>query len=174
MMNNENEKFFRNPVFVCCFILILGFFLLILRDTLFNRLSIAGGKPDFILILTVFYAIFRGYKKGGLMGLALGFLEDLMAGRFLGINALCKGIIGIIFGLTAGKVYRDNFFVPIICLLLSSLCSSGIYFVLAKMIGSNIYFSEMLLTAVAGSIYTACFGPILYVLVYLMNKDEGE
>ena len=31
----------------------------------------------------------------------------------------------------------------------------------------------MLLTAIANSIYTACFGPILYVLVYLMNKKEG-
>lgn len=173
-MDNDQERFFRNPIFVCVFILVLGYFLLILRDTVFNRLSIAGGKPDFILILTVFYAIFQGYQKGGLMGLALGFLEDLMAGRFLGINALCKGIIGMIFGLTAGKLYRDNFLVPIICLLLSSLCSSGIYFVLAKLIGSNIYFGAMLLTAVANSIYTACFGPILYVLVYLMNKKEGE
>lgn len=173
-MDKDKESFFRNPVFVAIFLLVLGYFLLILRDTLFNSLSIAGGKPDFILILTVFYAIFRGPKNGGIMGLALGFLEDLMAGRFLGINALCKGAIGLIFGLTAGKLYRDNFLVPIICLLLSSFCSSAIYFFLAKIIGSNIYFSGMLLNAVPDGIYTACFGPILYVLIYLMNRNEGE
>ena len=61
-MDNDKESFFRNPIFVCVFILVLGYFLLILRDTVFNRLSIAGGKPDFILILTVFYAII---KKAG-------------------------------------------------------------------------------------------------------------
>ena len=57
-MDNDKESFFRNPIFVCIFILVLGYFLLILRDTVFNRLSIAGGKPDFILI-------FRGIKKVG-------------------------------------------------------------------------------------------------------------
>ena len=173
-MPKDKESFFRNPLFVAIFLLVLGYILLILRDTLFTKWSIAGGKPDFILILTVYYAIFQGWKKGGIMGLALGFLEDLMAGRFLGINALCKGIIGLVFGLVAGKIYRDNFLVPIACLLLSSLCSSAIYFVLAKIIGSNIYFSGMLLNAVPNGIYTACFGPILYVLIYLMNKKEGE
>ncbi len=61
---------------------------IVLRDTVFNGLSVAGGKPDFVLILVVFFAIFRGSVQGGLMGAALGMMEDLMTGLFIVINAL--------------------------------------------------------------------------------------
>ena len=50
---------------------------------MFNGLSVAGGKPDFVLILVVFFAIFRGSVQGGLMGVALGLLEDLMTSSCL-------------------------------------------------------------------------------------------
>ena len=60
---------------------IVSFFCLVLQDTLFNDFSVAGGKPDFLLIIVVFFAIFNGPVKGGWLGLILGLLEDLMLGR---------------------------------------------------------------------------------------------
>lgn len=38
---------------------------IVLRDTVFNGLSVAGGKPDFVLILVVFFAIFAAQYKVG-------------------------------------------------------------------------------------------------------------
>ena len=83
---------------------------IVLRDTVFNGLSVAGGKPDFVLILVVFFAIFRGSVQGGLMGAALGMMEDLMTGRFIGINALCKGLLGYLAGVSERNLYKNNFF----------------------------------------------------------------
>ncbi len=63
-----------------------------------------------VLILVVFFAIFRGSVQGGLMGVALGLMEDLMTGRFIGINALCKGLLGYIAGVSERNLYKNNFF----------------------------------------------------------------
>ena len=62
-----------------------------------------------VLILVVFFAIFRGSVQGGLMGVALGLMEDLMTGRFIGINALCKGLLGYIAGVSERNLYKNNF-----------------------------------------------------------------
>ena len=153
---------------------VLGFWGIILRDTLFNQWSIAGGKPDFILILTVFYAIFNGYKKGAAFGMGIGLLEDLMAGRFIGVNMICKGLVGLVFGTMQKSLYKDNFLVPLICMLLASLLNSLVYFVLCLMIGSNVYFSGMVLAAIPDAIYTMCFAPVLYVIIYVLNRHKDE
>lgn len=153
---------------------VLGFFGIVLRDTLFNDLSIAGGKPDFILIMVVFFAIFNGPAKGGWLGLGLGLLEDLMVGRFIGVNALCKGMIGFAIGFSERRLYKNNFFVPIVCLLIGSLVNSSIYFLISKLIGSNIFFSGMVLTAVPDAIYNSCFAPMLYAVFYKIHGHEAE
>ena len=57
---------------------LVAFLGIVLRDTVFNGLSVAGGKPDFVLIMVVYFAIFRGSVQGGLLGAALGLMEDEM------------------------------------------------------------------------------------------------
>lgn len=147
-------------LFVC------SFFGLILQDTVFNVLSVAGGKPDFVLILVVFFSIFRGSAQGGTIGLLLGLMEDLMLGRFIGINTLCKGIIGYLVGITEKNLYKDNFLVPIISLLIASIANSALYFMISNMIGSNIGLNAMIMTTIPNTVYNMCFAPILYAVFY--------
>ena len=153
---------------------LIAFLGIILRDTIFNKLSIAGGKPDFVLILTVFYAIFNGYKKGAAMGMSLGLLEDFMVGRFIGVNIICKGFIGVIFGSLQRSLYKDNFLVPLLCMLMASLLNSFVYFFVSAAIGGSFYFGDMLRSAVPDALYSMCFAPFFYVIVYLMNRHKDE
>lgn len=151
-------------LFLCSFLCI------ILQNTVFNVWSVAGGKPDFILIFVVFFAIFRGTVQGGLLGLGLGLLEDLMIGRFIGINALCKGIIGYAVGAAEKRLYKDNFLVPIVSLVVASLVNSALYFLLSNLIGSSIPAERMMLIAIPDSIYNMCFAPIIYAVFYQINQ----
>lgn len=147
-------------------LMIISFFCIVLQNTLFNDLSVAGGKPDFLLILVVFFAIFNGPAKGGWLGLGLGLLEDLMIGRFIGVNALCKGIIGALIGFSERRLYKNNFFVPIFCLLIGTFINAALYYVLNRLIGGNIVFSGMMLATVPNAIYNSCFAPLIYALFY--------
>ena len=153
---------------------LISFFSVILRDTIFNDLSVAGGKPDFILIIVVFFAIFNGPVKGGWLGLGLGLLEDLMIGRFIGVNALCKGIIGLLIGVSERRLYKDNFFLPIISLLIGSLANSMIYYLLSKMIGANMFLSGMIFAAIPDAVYNSLFAPILYAAFYQINHRKKD
>ena len=154
---------------------VISFFCLILQDTLFNDFSVAGGKPDFLLIIVVFFAIFNGSRKGGFLGIILGLLEDLMLGRFIGVNALCKGLIGACIGSFERQFYKNNFSVPIFGLLIGTFVNAALYYIISRAIGSNIMFSGMMLTAIPNAIYNSCFAPLIYVLFYRWhNRDVSD
>lgn len=148
---------------------------IVLRDTVFNSLSVAGGKPDFVLIMVVYFAIFRGSTQGGLMGAALGLMEDLMTGRFIGVNALCKGVLGYIAGVSRKNLYKNNFFVPIVAVLAATVLNTMLYYLFSVLIGSHIGFGELALSAIPDSVYNMCFSPVFYAVFYqffVMDTDD--
>lgn len=152
---------------------VAGFFAVLLQNTVFNVLAVAGGKPDFILILVVFFAIFRGPVQGGLLGIGLGLLEDLMIGRFIGINALCKGLIGYLAGTVEKRLYKNNFLVPMAALAVATFVQTFIYWLLSCLIGSIVGLDEMLLVAIPDSVYNMCFAPIIYAIFYHINQKNA-
>lgn len=148
---------------------------IVLRDTVFNGLSVAGGKPDFVLILVVFFAIFRGSLQGGLMGAALGMMEDLMTGRFIGINALCKGLLGYIAGVSERNLYKNNFFVPIVTVLVATFLNALLYYLFSVFVGSNVGLEKLMLSSIPDAVYNMCFSPVFYAVFYnffVLRSDD--
>lgn len=147
---------------------------IVLRDTVFNGLSVAGGKPDFVLILAVFFAIFRGSVQGGLMGAALGLMEDLMTGRFIGINALCKGFLGYVAGVSERNLYKNNFFVPIVAVLAATFANALLYYLFSVLIGSHVGLENLLLSTIPDAVYNMCFSPVFYAVFYNFFLVESD
>ena len=148
------------------FLFLAAFLGIVLRDTVFNGLSVAGGKPDFVLILVVFFAIFRGSVQGGLMGVALGLLEDLMTGRFIGINAICKGLLGYLVGVSERNLYKNNFFVPIAAILAATFLNTVVYYLFSVLIGGHVGLEKLILSTIPDAVYNMCFSPVFYAVFY--------
>ena len=148
------------------FLFLAAFLGIVLRDTVFNGLSVAGGKPDFVLILVVFFAIFRGSVQGGLMGVALGLLEDLMTGRFIGINAICKGLLGYLVGVSDRNLYKNNFFVPIAAILVATFLNTVFYYLFSVLIGGHVGLEKLILSTIPDAVYNMCFSPVFYAVFY--------
>ena len=148
------------------FLFLAAFLGIVLRDTVFNGLSVAGGKPDFVLILVVFFAIFRGSVQGGLMGVALGLLEDLMTGRFIGINAICKGLLGYLVGVSERNLYKNNFFVPIAAILVATFLNTVFYYLFSVLIGGHVGLEKLILSTIPDAVYNMCFTPVFYAVFY--------
>ena len=148
------------------FLFLAAFLGIVLRDTVFNGLSVAGGKPDFVLILVVFFAIFRGSVQGGLMGVALGLLEDLMTGRFIGINAICKGLLGYLVGVSERNLYKNNFFVPIAAILAATFFNTVFYYLFSVLIGGHVGLEKLILSTIPDAVYNMCFSPVFYAVFY--------
>lgn len=122
--------------------------------------------PDFLLILTVFFSIYRGTFTGLWVGFWGGLLQDINLGGyiegieqttyyFIGTNALPKALIGYATGLIAKDINRDGALILFTLLFISSIIKGLIiFFEVAIFHGSNA--SQAIITVVLPeSIYTA-------------------
>jgi len=124
---------------------ILLFISLLLQSTVLHRLSIAGAYPDLILVVTIMIGLLRGTGYGAAVGFIGGLLQDILIGRFIGMNALVKMIVGYLVGLTEEKVFKENFITPFAAVLLGTLLSELLLWLLFRLYGRSIPFMSVLL-----------------------------
>lgn len=155
-------------------LLVLSALGLSLQSTVFNHLTIAGAKPDFILILIIFHSIIRGPKKGAAVAFLLGLFEDIYLGRFIGMNALAKGLTAFTAGWLTRGAFSENLFVPIITVFLSTLFNGLIFLILGKTAGLQWSLSLWFWRAIPIAIYNTCLVPFIYSWVYYWMIKTGK
>lgn len=87
------KKVFIQIALFVAFILIY-----ILQSTFFNSFTIAGIKPNIIVIYTLFVGLFAGRNIGTIMGLIFGTYVDIIIGKTVGISSIMLGIVGYLGG----------------------------------------------------------------------------
>lgn len=157
--------------FVLVMLAIIG---IIMQSTLFAHIAIAGVTPDIILILVVFYSIFQGPKKGAIFGCALGLLEDIILGRFIGMNALTKGLTAGLVGWFAQRAFKENLLVPIISLFSGSIINELLFLLAGKIMGLHWSFDLWLWRAIPVAVYNTCLVPFIYSRFYYWATKEEE
>ncbi|MFA5535823.1 MAG: rod shape-determining protein MreD [Bacillota bacterium] len=141
---------------------VLLFLSLTLETTVFDLFTFYGAKPDFLLILVLFYALFRGSIAGAKIGFIFGLAEDLLLGRFVGLNAATKMLIGYLAGFGERKLFKDNLILPLLVVFIGSILSHLIYiffFSLVSGLNQFILFRQFALPLAA---YNSLMGFIIY------------
>ena len=110
---------------------LLSFLALFLQTTFFWAFTIGGIIPDLMLILVVCHALFNGIYRGTIYGVLCGLLEDLYLGRFIGMNAISKGVTAYVVGRLQGNVFKENVMVGIIGVIGGTLLNFILLFVLS-------------------------------------------
>jgi len=127
------------------------------QSTLFASYSIKGVVPDLVLVFVIFYALLNGAEKGARYGLICGLLEDLYAGRFIGMNALSKTVTAYIIGRLQHRVFTENVAVSIFSVIIGSLLNAFILIIVAL-----IYFAAFNVTI---SLFINIFYQVIYNVV---------
>ncbi len=135
---------------------------LALQSTVFNFLPLAGVKPDFVLLLTVYFAFTNGPGKGALMGLALGLLEDFYIGRYIGMNGLALLAAGLLAGWFETKLYKENLLIALIVVFVTSAFSQGIVLFSGLAAGLNWDTGSGLNIIWPLALYNTCLVPFTY------------
>ncbi|MCL1804681.1 MAG: rod shape-determining protein MreD [Clostridiales bacterium] len=135
---------------------------LILRSVFPRMSGLAWTTPDFLILLVVFNAMFRGPVRGGVAGFLVGLAEDLFFGRFIGLNALAKCVAGAVTGALTRSIFKENMWVPVINALIGSLICLFIVFVFGHMAGARWYFSLIVYQGVFEVLLNMCLVPFLY------------
>ncbi len=93
----------------------------VLQSTVFNWITLGGVKPDLALVILVYAAVRRGSLLGETAGFASGLVEDALSLSPLGFHALSRTVVGFLYGLTAGSIFVDPLFMPVLLVVVATL-----------------------------------------------------
>jgi len=148
------------------FFILLSFIVsLLLETTLFNRLSVYGAKPDFVLILIILIAVKKGSMPGQLYGFIGGLMQDCLSYGVLGVQAMVKTITGFVSGFLKNKLEENS---PILIMTLVFLVTiiSGFLGALARVFfTSYLFLSHEAVRIVVSAGYNALLSPVVAMLV---------
>ncbi len=141
-----------------------------LSATLFQHIRIGNIAPNFMIMIIVSFALLRGSKEGTLVGAVAGLLNDTSFGLMIGPTIISYAIIGYVCGKFNKNFYRENFIIPFICTLFSSLFYSctNIFSLILRGNLNFVYFFKAIV--VPELIYTITISLIVYQIAYLINE----
>jgi rod shape-determining protein MreD len=148
--------------------IVLGVVLL-LQSTVLFRMEIAGVRPDLLVAFVVYLGWMRGPIAGTAGGFAIGLIQDLDAPGPLGLNALCKSLVGFLVAKAGFRVHRSNLGVRFAFFFLAMLLHDVIYFAVETSGNLGAFFLQMFRFGLPSAIYTG-----LIVLVILMVAERGS
>ena len=129
-------------------------------------------RPDFLVILVLYWAISNGRFLGTISGFLIGLLIDLSGtAMFFGLSPLIYSVTGYLGGYLRGALKKLNLFYFsfswVAILLLQFFIFSVVQYQDIMMLNNKIFFSKWIGT----SIYTLCFAGILQLILPLHRMD---
>ncbi len=102
----------------------------ILQGTVAPYISIMGVKCNLILAVVVSIALVNRKPYGSVMGLIMGLIQDVLFSPIIGINALIYFVIGYVLENIEMHYSRDDIYMPVFIMALSTLGYNLLYFIL--------------------------------------------
>ncbi len=148
-------------------LILLPWLAIFMQSTVFSFYSIKGTTPDLVLVFVTFFALFNTAKKGSGYAFFCGLLEDLYMGRFIGLNALSKGLTAYIVSKVQGNVFKENIFVGVLGVLVATALNFLFLFLISIMVFDVFHIDAGILDHIFyQAIYNAIVAVPLYVWYY--------
>lgn len=145
--------------------------------------EIAGFKPDFFIIFTIFFAL----RLGALYGLWIGFIGGLLSDSALGgeigpdglvyykigLHSLAYSFTGYIVGKFTRSAYNENYFSITIFVFIFTLLSRIIVYIIFRIF----FHANHSYSFLGTSIYSAILGPLVFFVlswIYKLYPDSVE
>lgn len=151
-------------------LLVLG--LVPAQTSLLPQWDILGVRPDLCLVAACLIGLLNGGIEGLLMGLTLGFVQDLFSAGGWGLNLATKGAAGLGAGLLARQMAHPTPRAAGLAVLGLSLGSAAL-FLLAVKVGKGLAIPLLTVGTVAlpQALLDATLGAGLYWLLTMRRKD---
>jgi len=100
-------------------LILLGIGVLILQSAFPFYLKVAGVKPDLLTAILTLYAFIEGPLPGARLGFIYGLMEDILLGRFLGLNTFCRTLNSYLVGYAGQWLNPENPWAPTLLAFIS-------------------------------------------------------
>ena len=78
-------------------------------QTTLPKLAFVGAQPEFVLLLTLIFAMFEELRGAKGFAFAGGLLQDLLVGRFIGLYAGTYLLMAVLMSFVTQRLYKENF-----------------------------------------------------------------
>lgn len=150
----------------------------ILQSTVISHIKIAGVKPDLVLMLVAFFAMFQGLSGAIEAAFFGGVLTDILSSGIMGMNIFILSVTAVIASALSSKFFKESAPTHVfLVFIISSLSMSARYAVSTFMERAGFSnFPEYLFQLILpSSVYTAALSAILFpVLINKLNLRKRE
>ena len=139
---------------------------LILQTSFVPAISLAGIKPDLLVIVLFFFSLKYGVMPGIFVGFFLGLGQDLYSPSLLGQNALVKTVVGALIGLFNERVMRTDPLIKTVLLLVVFVVHDALFLVvqIVKLGDSvGVLFSGLFLHTLPRALYSVAVASLFYL-----------
>jgi rod shape-determining protein MreD len=131
-------------------------------------ISIGGVGPDFPIIALVILALAAGPIPGTIGGFLLGLVQDLSNPSLLGVQALCKTVLGFGLGRLRGRLVYGMPLVEATVVALSVVAHDMVYLVIQSSFTTEGSLLSLFTRTLPGAVYSGLLGvPLLRLAEFL-------
>ena len=143
-----------------------------LQTSILPLIAYHGVTADLMLLFVTSTAFL---KVGALSGFAVGVLQDIASGTFLGVNAFTRVLIGFCVGKFSDQVFKEQVFLPVFASLLVTTVNYFILALLMILLGYRFnLMGHMQYTLLPMLIYQLAFAYPVHHLAYELDKRYGK
>jgi len=103
----------------------------ILQAAIASHITIGVARPDFVTVTIVSLGLLTGFGRGVVSGLWGGFLFATLCGANYGSYMVSRAFAGGLMGLVPKDIHRENIYIPISAVLVTTIATEVIYFIMA-------------------------------------------
>lgn len=140
---------------------------MVLQSTVMAGLTQNGIKPDLLIVLISVVGLVWGWRPALGLGALYGLLEDLLVGKFIGLNTAAKLVCGLVAGFSEKGIYKENMWAPVVVVFLASIAHDLVFIGLGALAGlstTSLAYSFLRVTVVSGLINSLLalfvYGPV--------------
>ena len=157
---------------ICSFVMMIILYLI--QTTIFNKITVAGIKPNVVIILVVLIGYKYGKIPGMLMGFFMGLFLDLTESDYIGYYSLIYPIIGYLVGFSNKLYTNDSTLIPLGLVGASDFMLNFLIFITGFLLRNRLdlpyYMMRIILPEV---VYTIIVSVLLYrIMDYIYVKLE--
>lgn len=157
---------------ICSFVMMIILYLI--QTTIFNKITVAGIKPNVVIILVVLIGYKYGKILGMLMGFFMGLFLDLTESDYIGYYSLIYLIIGYLVGFSNKLYTNDSTLIPLGLVGASDFMLNFLIFITGFLLRNRLdlpyYMMRIILPEV---VYTIIVSVLLYrIMDYIYVKLE--
>jgi len=153
--------------------LLVGILFLTVQTTLFALSPIQRVRPDIVLILTLYLALYYPPVSGGVLAFLMAFLTDLFSGNSFGLYTLSRTFLFYVAQFLKDRVYMEDFLSKFFFVFIFALVEGLLILLLLKALNpgflSRLFFLFFTFL-IPQSFFTGLVTPILF---YLFDKGSS-